>query len=728
MSPPLRLLVLEDVEADFLLLQHHLRQQGLEAQYLRAGNDAELDAALQTGWDLVLSDYILSGMDFRTALHRIQTKHPDLPIILLSGSIVEEVAVDLLHLGLSDFIPKDRPSRLVPAIRRAIAEAGSHRARRNAETALRQSESFYRQTLESIPGMVFTTRPDGYCDYQSQQWVDYTGIPMTEHLGDGWNSLLHPEDRPRAFAAWRAAVEDRAPYDLEYRVRRHDGAYEWFRVIGRPIRDGDGRIVRWFGVAMNIERLKSAEAALRRSEANLAEAQHLARFGNWSWDMRSDRIEGSAEFFAILGVAPEALAEGIAAYLRQVHPEDLPRLTAGMEQMQTAPAASEIDYRLVRPDGRVLVVRDQVVPRLDADGKLTGLFGTLQDITENKRLEQALEKRRRELEALLDTMPAMVYVKDAGMRNILVNQAYCAEAGKPLAQILGRRDRELLPPELARQCEESDRAVMESGTPFVAVEQSWLDPDGRRRWVSTSKTPFFDERGTLIGLVGVSMDIGQHKEAEIERLATLERQRDTLVREVHHRIKNHLQGVIGLLRDQASTHPEIASPIREAIGQVRSIAEVYGLQSSRDDALVRLCDLIRTAASGVIGPVPVVADRLPEAGQEVILAQAEAVPLALVLNELITNAIKHLETPDPERPVHVSLAREGHEARIEIRGGPTRLPPGFDFALGVGTGTGLGLVASLLPTQGARLRFRQEGEEVVAELRLSPPVILGPVS
>jgi|GEM_PF-733032 len=135
---------------------------------------------------------------------------------------------------------------------------------KRAEEALRQSESFYRQTLESIPGMVFTTRPDGYCDYQSQQWVDYTGVPVREHLGSGWIQLLHPEDRPRASAAWRNAVAGRAPYDLDYRVRRRDGEYEWFKVIGRPIRDAEGRIVRWFGAAINIEAIKQAQEGLRR--------------------------------------------------------------------------------------------------------------------------------------------------------------------------------------------------------------------------------------------------------------------------------------------------------------------------------------------------------------------------------------------------------------------------------------------------------------------------------
>jgi PAS domain S-box-containing protein len=151
---------------------------------------------------------------------------------------------------------------------------------KQAEEALRQSASFYRQTLESIPGMVFTTRPDGYCDYQSQQWVEYTGVPMSEHLGSGWSRLLHPEDRPRALAAWQAAVEGKAAYDLEYRVRRHDGAYEWFKVIGRPIRDGHGRIARWFGVSMNIEELKQAGEALRQLngtlELKVAERTELA--------------------------------------------------------------------------------------------------------------------------------------------------------------------------------------------------------------------------------------------------------------------------------------------------------------------------------------------------------------------------------------------------------------------------------------------------------------------
>ncbi|WP_437909054.1 PAS domain-containing protein [Sorangium sp. So ce327] len=138
--------------------------------------------------------------------------------------------------------------------------------RHRAEAALRESELFHRQTLESIPGMVWATRPDGYCEFLSEQWVEFTGVPAERQFGDRWLEVLHPDDRERVFAAWRAAVGGLAPYDLEYRIRWRDGGYQWFKVRGRPIRDASGRIVRWFGIAINIHDLKLAEQALRDAD------------------------------------------------------------------------------------------------------------------------------------------------------------------------------------------------------------------------------------------------------------------------------------------------------------------------------------------------------------------------------------------------------------------------------------------------------------------------------
>ncbi|ALA59169.1 PAS domain S-box protein [Nitrospira moscoviensis] len=176
----------------------------------------------------------------------------DVPVRMAQGRLMW---IDFQLAPLRD--PAGRITHLIPS-------GMDISARREAEQRLGESESFHRQTLESIPGMVFTNRPDGSCDYVSQQWVDFTGVPAAEQLGSGWVQMLHPDDRERAMAAWRDAVEGRGRYDLEYRVRRRDGRYKWFKISGRPIRDEQGGIVRWFGTGMNVDDLKQTQEELHR--------------------------------------------------------------------------------------------------------------------------------------------------------------------------------------------------------------------------------------------------------------------------------------------------------------------------------------------------------------------------------------------------------------------------------------------------------------------------------
>src|SRR5262249_23235705 len=141
-----------------------------------------------------------------------------------------------------------------------------------AQWAIAESESFYRQTLESMPVMTLTATADGTGDYVSRQWVELTGIPAEQQHGHRWVRALHPDDQEHAFSAWRAAIQSNSNYDVEYRVRRYDGEYVWFKVRGSAIRDASGEVARWIGTAVNINDLKQTEAALRASEEALKSA------------------------------------------------------------------------------------------------------------------------------------------------------------------------------------------------------------------------------------------------------------------------------------------------------------------------------------------------------------------------------------------------------------------------------------------------------------------------
>jgi PAS domain S-box-containing protein len=136
-------------------------------------------------------------------------------------------------------------------------------ARKAAEAELRASEARLRTLAESLPNLVWTCRADGWCDYLSRQWTDYTGRPEQEQLGTGWAEQLHPDDRRNAEREWAAAVLHKSAYDAEFRIRRHDGVYRWFKTRAIPLLDSRGQVVKWFGSNTDIEDYKFAEIRMR---------------------------------------------------------------------------------------------------------------------------------------------------------------------------------------------------------------------------------------------------------------------------------------------------------------------------------------------------------------------------------------------------------------------------------------------------------------------------------
>jgi PAS domain S-box-containing protein len=226
---------------------------------------------------------------------------------------------------------------------------------------------------------------------------------------------------------------------------------------------------------------------------------------------------------------------------------------------------------------------------------------------------------------------------------------------------------------------------------------------------------------TAARIFAVAEDITETLRLEQARLDDAIKQRDMLVREVHHRIKNNLQGVAGLLQQSASSRPELAVPLAEVVGRIQAIAQVHGLQVRDDEALVA----VRVAAAvfdnlgrtfGIAIPVAVDA---PDAVERWLLPDQEAVPLALVINELGTNAIKH-RAPGAAVEARLQALPDGLAIEIASAGA---LPEGFDLARLGPSPSGLGLVKALLPRRGARLALFQRGDRVVARAELTLPAL-----
>lgn len=354
-------------------------------------------------------------------------------------------------------------------------------------------------------------------------------------------------------------------------------------------------------------------------------------------------------------------------------------------------------------------------PLRRSTGEIYAVCGIATDITQRKRAEEALR-----IAAVAFESQEGIMVMDADLRFLRVNQAFTHITGFLPEDVQDARVASLSSDVhdasfYACIWREAQRTGAWQGEIWVKRK------DGTNFPSRASITAVKDDAGRITHYVGNFTDATNSQLQEQQRLRNELTHRDALVREVHHRIKNNLQGITGMLRQVAQKRPELAEPINQAIGQVRGISVIHGLQGRASTSTVRLCELTVAIADEIqnLWQTPVALD-IPIGWMPCAIAEREAVPIALVLNELILNAVKHRDQEQgPVRialrkgsqpdVVQITITNAGQQLRVEVRANPSH--------------SGLQLVSALMPQQGASLVTVQRGGEVVTQLELAPPVI-----
>ena len=272
--------------------------------------------------------------------------------------------------------------------------------RKRAEEALRHSEQELRVLIETLPAMVWRTTGDGEPDYINQRFADYLGRSLAELAQQRWQDVVHPEDAETAARAWSLARETATPVDTTCRFRKADGAYRWFHVHAEPLRDCDGRVVRWYGVNVDIDDQKRIEEALRTTQAKLARASKIATVSELAASI-------AHEISQPLG-ALVANGHAIQRWLSAEPPNlDRARLTAD---------------RLIR-DGNAAA---EVVNRIRALFKRTDLTRTLLDLNEvirevNRLMADEVAARSVRIEPdLAEDLPP-IWADRMQMQQVIVN-------------------------------------------------------------------------------------------------------------------------------------------------------------------------------------------------------------------------------------------------------------------------------------------------------------------
>jgi len=223
MAQPIKFLLAEDSVEDAELLRRALHKAGYLPEWRRVDTEEAFLAALHAGLDLVFSDYSMPRFTGLRALELIRARHPEIPFIIVSGTIGEETAVEAMRLGATDFVLKNRLDRLGPAIGRALELGRLRREQREGEEALRASEERFRNLIEHASDMISVVDGEGVIHYQSPSTPRLLGYPVGAMLGRPAGEFIHPDDWAKVGEAIRQALLALDhPVTVEFRIRHQD--------------------------------------------------------------------------------------------------------------------------------------------------------------------------------------------------------------------------------------------------------------------------------------------------------------------------------------------------------------------------------------------------------------------------------------------------------------------------------------------------------------------------
>jgi PAS domain S-box-containing protein len=377
----------------------------------------------------------------------------------------------------------------------------------------KRTEQELRDIVDSIPAVVWVALPDGSNAYANSRFVAYSGMAPAQTAGSGWRAAVHPDDLQTHEARWRASVASGEPHESEVRFLGAGGEYRWHLDRGLPRRDGEGNIIKWYGVVTDIEDRKRVEEALRRSEHYLAEAQRLSHTGSFGWKPDDGEIVWSDETYRIFEY-DRTLKPTVDSVVQRVHPDDRALARQVIDGASQTGTDFEHEYRLLLADGRVKHVHAIAHAVQDASGHRE-FVGAVTDITERKTAEETIRVQEAELRQMLDFAPQLIGVLGPQLEKLYANRVALAYYGVSLDEWRQRsHETEFHPDDVDRVKAHFDRWLISGAAHELVMEKRMRGGDGTYRWFLFRYNPLRDDQGQIVRWYIAGTDIEDRKRDE----------------------------------------------------------------------------------------------------------------------------------------------------------------------------------------------------------------------
>jgi len=625
-------------------------------------------------FDLVFLDYSLPGRDGLEVSEEIRRGEAPPPVVVVTGRGDEQVAVKAMKGGAYDYVVKGEGYlQRLPAVARHAMEAQQLAVEsKRTEKALRESEGRLRTIVEASLDAIIAVNVEGQLvlfNGAAQELFQYS---EEEALNQPVDILLREEkckihqERLVRFLKKGVGQCGHIGRRMEKLFRRKDGSlFEAEASMSGGRLDGLRLVVL---VIHDITSRKQAEETLRRSEENFRHSLDDSPMGVRIVTVEGDTVYANRAMLNIYGYDSVEELKTTPAVKRYT-PESYAEFRIRREKRrQDVDALSEYTISIVKKNGEVRhlkVFRKEIL--WDGERQYQVIYN---DITERKRMEEALRESEEKYRAIIKNMQEGYHEVDIKGNFTFFNESMRKIIGYEREELLGMNNRQYADEENARKVYQVYNRVYRTGEPVKNFEWQIIRKDGDRRDIDVSISLIRDAEGHPTGFRGIVRDITERKQVEATLHASL-REKEILLREVHHRVKNNMQVISGLLDLQArsSGNPELTGMLNESQSRIRSMSLIHEkLYGSKDFARIDLAGYVSALSqelfqSHKINPGEIAL--IIQTDGDVYVDINKAIPCGLILNELISNALKHAFPGDRQGNLQI-IIRETKNTEIEI--------------------------------------------------------------
>ncbi len=453
--------------------------------------------------------------------------------------------------------------------------------------------------------------------------------------------------------------------------------------------------------------LRLAEQKIRHSENQLQAVLKIGQIGYLDWDLAANHMQWSDETYHILGIESSAVIPSLGAVLQLVHHQDNQIVREKFESAAAGKGDINLKFRLRRPSGGEAFIHVRAELQRDNQGKPIRLLGTLHDISDQKRVEDALRLSEDYMRAMIDCTPEPLFSIDTEGKVVTWNPAASRVLGWKPEEVIGKRT-PVVPPDK----EDEFAAIIQrvrAGEAISGLEIVRQKKDGSRFIASLSTAAIRDADNQVIGTMAAMRDITEKKQAE-QQIIQLLHEKELLIHEIHHRVKNNISAISSMLQLQLEKQADSAarSALQDAISHLQGMMVLYDklLRSENTGALS-----LKVYLPALVEEITNLFDHKGKIDKEIhvddiIVDQNLIPPLGIILNELITNSMKHAFPGQEKGKIRLTAFRQNNTVSIIFEDNGIGMPEAVD--IGQSSGFGMQLISMLVEQIKGEIQVRRQ--------------------